>query len=313
MDEKKEVPHSQSRFLQQRLPACHPRFSPCVSSIFYLAISVISLIFAICYLLANQDLFEVVTRYDDVCDGKATCQVTVHFDKDIKSQLFVYYELSKFYQVNFMYTSSKSWKQLEGEFVEESDLKKCNPLLKDSNDIVYAPCGTVPLSVFNDTFQFDSKLPKFTDEGITIPSIWKFFKQTNEKYPKAGAWLDNNTLFEDGQQNERFVNWIQTAAFPKFRKLWAKTSNDVDIPKGDYVVTITNNFPVSSFKGTKSIVFTETSWTGGRNMFLPYFFFVVFGVSFAISIILAILYFTNAFPLYKAIANNDSPLHKKML
>ena len=35
-------------------------------------------------------------------------------------------------------------------------------------------------------------------------------------------------------------------------------------------VTVDSRFMVSSFEGTKSIVFATTSWLGGKNLFLAY-------------------------------------------
>ena len=310
--ERKKIPYQNSRFLQQHLPACRPRFTPLVSAFFYLAISAVSLILGLVYFLYDRDVFEAIVRYDDVCGSLSTCSVNLEVDRDLSGEIFVYYELTNFYQVNYMFTTSKSWPQLEGEFVSFGNLDDCTPLVGD-NGTANAPCGAVPMSLFNDTFDFDARLPQFTDSGVAISSIRDLYRPTNPQYQGQNTWLDNNPMFPGGQTNERFVNWIQTAAFPKFRKLWGRTGQDVSVTKGNYTITIQNNFPVESFDGTKSIVFAQTSWAGAKNSFLGIYFLVVFAISFILAVVFIILYVLNILPLYKAIASNSNPLQRKIV
>jgi hypothetical protein len=90
-----------------------------------------------------------------------------------------------------------------------------------------------------------------------------------------------------GVNSDRFQVWMRTAALPKFRKLYAKITDN--IKKGDVVsFNVEANFDVSKFKGTKSLVLTTTTWFGGKNDFLGTCFLVVgticliFGVGFFI-------------------------------
>lgn len=90
-----------------------------------------------------------------------------------------------------------------------------------------------------------------------------------------------------GVNTDRFQVWMRTAALPKFRKLYAKITDD--IKKGEVIkFDIQANFDVSKFKGTKSLVLTTTTWFGGKNDFLGTCFLVVgticlvFGVAFFI-------------------------------
>ena len=306
-----EIPHSKSKFLQQRLPACRPIMTPFISVIFYLCMCAVSLGLGLGYYFANVNVWELSIRYDDKCGNNISCLIDIDVEEDIEdSELFLYYELTKVYQDNFMFTSSKSWAQLEGKYATDKEIKKCTPYREDENGII-APCGTVPLSLFNDTYTFDSNFPQFTDEGIAIPSVKKIYKQTNEKYTEPNAWLINNPMFPGGQLNERFINWIQTAAFPNFRKLWGRTNKKVSLKKGTYQVLIENNFPVSSFKGTKSLIIAETSFSGGHSMFLAWFFIAVCIASGAIAVVVLLLNTMNCFPLYRAIAQGSSPNEDK--
>ena len=307
MTEATEAPHSKSKFLQQRLPACRPIMTPFISIILYICICVVSLGFGLGYYFSNVNIWEVKIRYDDQCDNRNSCSIEFEVEEDIEDkELYVLYELTRFYQDNFMFTSSKSWAQLEGEFASNKQLKKCAPCRENENGVI-APCGAVPLSLFNDTFTFSSGFPEFNENDIAIPSILKIYKQTNEKYKEPNAWLRENPMFPGGQRNERFINWIQTAAFPKFRKLWGKTNGKVSLRKGTYRVYIENNFPVSSFKGTKSLIITETSFSGGKSMFLAWFFIAVCVASGFIAVLVFFMHLMNCFPLYKAIAQESNP------
>jgi hypothetical protein len=62
---------------------------------------------------------------------------------------------------------------------------------------------------------------------------------------------------------EDFIVWMRIAGLPDFLKLRYIISTP--LVKGDVVtINIANNYNVSSFGGTKSIVMSTTSWLGGN-------------------------------------------------
>jgi len=79
--------------------------------------------------------------------------------------------------------------------------------------------------------------------------------------------------------------WMRTAGLPDFKKL--NKIIDGTLSKDEVVrVTIQNVYPVQDFSGTKSIVFSTTTWIGGKNDFLAIAYLVVGGIC----ILLAILF-----------------------
>jgi hypothetical protein len=300
--ESPEIPFEHSTFMQQQLRAWRPFLTPIGTAIIYGCLALITLLFAILLSMSSSSTWEQEIRYDDPARLDHVHSVTLHIPKDLDATLYVYYKLTNFYQNNFMYGSSKSWLQFEGEHPDPDDLSSCEPLLK-SNGMILSPCGALPTSLFNDSFEFPA-LFGITSEGIAIPSFAKYFKSTNTEYSDNESWIDE-TAFPDGQIHERFINWAHLAAFPSFRKLWGKTPGPVKVPMGDYEIVINDRYPVASFEGSKSIVVAEANWAGGKNGFLGTFFFVLFGISTALAILFLALHLTNALPLYKALKAED--------
>jgi len=67
--------------------------------------------------------------------------------------------------------------------------------------------------------------------------------------------------------NEEFIVWMRTSGLPTFRKLHRVINTD--LKKGETIqITVNDVFPVSSFSGSKKIVFSTTAWIGGKNTFL---------------------------------------------
>lgn len=297
------IPHSQSKFRQQRVPACKPFLTPLFASIIFGIFAIISIAIAVPYWMASQELVEYSTEYKT-----GDTQIEIDVKKDIKGKIRMYYELSNYYQNNFLYSSSKSWNQLMGKSFKDSDNSKCAPV-KEEDGKVYAPCGAVALSVFNDTFS-----PPFEIQttGITQKNYKKVYKPIGSGYNtnNSNFWMDE-TIFPGGQTNEHFINWAQIAAFPTFRKLWAIIPLD-ELKAGKYQIGVNSIYDVESFGGKKRLVIANTNWIGGKNDFFGIFFFVMCGINFLAFVVFLILHLTNAMPLQRSIIREESVINESL-
>jgi len=74
--------------------------------------------------------------------------------------------------------------------------------------------------------------------------------------------------------NEEFIVWMRTSGLPDFRKLHRIINKD--LKSGDEITLKINNvFPVEAFDGEKKVVFSTTTWIGGKNNFLGWAYIVV--------------------------------------
>jgi hypothetical protein len=157
-----------------------------------------------------------------------------------------------------------------------------------------SPCGLIAASLPTDKFTVQTTGLTMKEKGIAWPSDDDRFNPPacksagtcaskigyqsmylDEMYPtmadgSAGSGWD---LAAEGVENEHFQVWMKTAALASFRKLYGII--DADVPKGTLTVRVDNNFDVSAFGGTKSIVVGNTSWIGGKNGRLGLLFIIV--------------------------------------
>jgi hypothetical protein len=297
-----KLPFKDSLFRQQMLPACRPFLTPLGAVLVYGVFCLACCICGSVLITHNGSFWEQEIRYDNQSALGTSLSVTLTVDRDISNQLFVYYQLTSLYQNSFLYGSSKNWPQLNGECPNPADMDKCEPKLYQGNAIL-APCGALATSIFNDTFTFDPSFPDLTTNRISLPTFAKFFHPVNSEYGPSSQWLPD--IFPRGQTDERFINWMHLSALSSFRKLWAKTNGKVRLTKGEYTVSISNDYPTGSFGGAKSIVVAEATWSGAKNPFLGVWFFVLAAVSFALAVTFGVLYLLDALPLFKVIADDS--------
>eukprot|EP00601_Ochromonadales_sp_CCMP2298_P033850 CAMPEP_0173363024 /NCGR_PEP_ID=MMETSP1144-20121109/22151_1 /TAXON_ID=483371 /ORGANISM="non described non described, Strain CCMP2298" /LENGTH=342 /DNA_ID=CAMNT_0014312919 /DNA_START=48 /DNA_END=1073 /DNA_ORIENTATION=+ len=154
-----------SDFAQMRLKTRPGEFKP----IYFAAFLFLA---AVCFLSAGstlysqaQGVYEAHYTYDAgseyACSissnnvGK-TCQVSFTITQALPGPLYLYYELSNFYQNHQRYYQSRSIAQLQGSNLDSSSVSlDCNPLYKNGS-LLLNPCGLIANSFFTDTFTLDT-------------------------------------------------------------------------------------------------------------------------------------------------------------
>eukprot|EP00003_Mantamonas_plastica_P011110 TRINITY_DN2069_c0_g3_i2.p1 TRINITY_DN2069_c0_g3~~TRINITY_DN2069_c0_g3_i2.p1 ORF type:complete len:359 (+),score=80.11 TRINITY_DN2069_c0_g3_i2:99-1079(+) len=295
-------------FKQQRLPAWQPILTCRTVVPTFLAVGVVFCIIGAVLLAASESVVESDPLvYHDKCtiSSNATCTQVINVPTDMEPPVYMYYQLSNFYQNHRRYVKSRNDAQLAGEVVQDFDLlEDCRPLRSKNEESstnpadFYFPCGLVPNSLFTDVFTNLRK--KGSSSSITLKKegiAWASDRTSGKFKDNAAApGLNPPALgYRPKFTDEDFIVWMRTAGLPKFRKLYRIINEKV--PKGEYEIDIKNLYKVSDFKGTKTIMLSTTSWMGGKNPFLGYAYIIVGGLCVLLGIAFALYNKSNNRPL----------------
>lgn len=130
----------------------------------------------------------------------------------------------------------------------------CSPYDNPDSTKVYAPCGVIANSIFNDSFSFTYYGATKTGSGTAISLentgiAWE--SDVFNRYGNPASWtdtvkpkswsknvyqLDTTDATNNGYKNQDLIVWMRTAALPKFRKLYRIKSHGLSA--GYYKVTI---------------------------------------------------------------------------
>uniref|UniRef100_A0A7S2TZW9 ALA-interacting subunit n=1 Tax=Lotharella oceanica TaxID=641309 RepID=A0A7S2TZW9_9EUKA len=275
------LPHDK-KWKQQQLPAWQPIATPRSTVITLLLTGSLLVIIGSVLVSSNNQITQIVERYDNRCDlGATRCNISMNINEEMENSdnpLHFSYGLTNYYQNFRRYVKSRSDWQLADV---EGTLETCEPLENYDNGTTgrrtLYPCGLVANSYFNDTFRAFYCPPNSDTCELLTGNDWKstdiaWQSDVDTKFRSRPLASDETNVGPQGfalppVDNENFIVWMRAAGLPTFRKLYSTV--DRSFQKGGTVlVEITNNYPVSSFDGTKSIILEEVNWMYGKNSFL---------------------------------------------
>jgi LEM3 (ligand-effect modulator 3) family / CDC50 family len=256
-------------FNQQNLEGFQPLLTPGSLALTFFTAALVLYALGVPIYLESENVQEYSVDYED-CKSHI-CSIHIQVTKNIPGPVFFYYKLTDFYQNHRLYLRSKSYAQLRNGSPIQTELNYCSPAKYNSDFVGYynsskdlnpgeiaRPCGMIARSVFNDSFN-------------AIGYTFNFDKIvfSNDK----NVYVDHDPETEWRSIDNHLIVWMKPAIFADFRKLWGVI--DQDIPAGSLEVQVTNNYNVSSWKGTKGIVISNSSVFGGKNPLLGIVFIAV--------------------------------------
>eukprot|EP00668_Euglena_longa_P041490 GGOE01054627.1.p1 GENE.GGOE01054627.1~~GGOE01054627.1.p1 ORF type:complete len:394 (+),score=118.66 GGOE01054627.1:41-1183(+) len=158
-------------FKQQRLPAWQPILSPPWVICCFFLVAVVFIPIGALVIVASGQVVEYEVQYAgdaSSCKNPAAgvrCEewVSITLKADMEPPVYMYYKLENFYQNHRRYAKSRSDTQLSGSSVDYGSISDCEPVrypgeLQSTGSAgsgisnLYAPCGLIAWSMFNDSF-----------------------------------------------------------------------------------------------------------------------------------------------------------------
>ena len=301
-----------SDFQQQRLKAWQPLLTPLYIVATFLLIGVLFCVIGAVILTTTSGVVEVSKRYDNLGSSNSSsssfssssCDLptalsspspscfAVSIPETMSPPVYVYYQLTNFYQNHRRYVKSRSDGQLQGS--ASPPFTTCEPLASTGDGVSYYPCGLIAASMFNDTLNgtlctssdpssctdlsaatFASPdNPSWKKSGIAWASdVSDKFRATTPSYPYTNTSWDGHPLPD--VVDEDFIVWMRTSGLPRFKKLY-RAITDRALPQGSsLLLSVDDQFPVGQYGGEKWVVLSTTSWMGGKNTFLGWTYVAV--------------------------------------
>ena len=157
-------------FKQQNLPACRPILTPLSVAFIFLMVGIPFVVIGKQIQNESNKVVEVKSQYDGAgtpsefsacrinsAGESKNCEITIKVHEDVTAPVYLYYQLTNFYQNHRKYVKSMDRAQLMGCSSKSSSGKcasykvetMCDPLVKNGSKTL-SPCGLIANSIFND-------------------------------------------------------------------------------------------------------------------------------------------------------------------
>ena len=237
--------------------------------IIFIPLGIICCLIGYSLLQAKTNYSEVKKEYSSVCKIGNICELTIEIREKMKFPIGVLFEITNFYPSHWKLISSRSDKQLLGKYVSFDGMKKCVPYRSIRDDPERAnwilPCGLQAHTFFNDTFEIEDFRLSLIDQqktGIRVKPLNALYR--GNLWP----WPDVSTML-------RFSMWMDSAAFPNFRKLYGVMQSEYEyLEPRNLTVYIMNFYNNTAFSGTKSVVLTTMGESPQSMLYLSILFII---------------------------------------
>lgn len=198
MDPDKPNKPKDSPFKQQKLKSWNLKMKKEALGWVYIGAGLFFIVIGSLIIVQSNGVIEHKLRYDNIDECKVvlnapvTCTILLDLDSEMKSPIFIYYEISNMYQNHRRYNQNLDILQLMGntrsvgeidsncspiKTVHDLDFPVNNPQLAPNS--VANPCGLVAKSVFNDSYFISSAnlgavRVQFNDISLSVDRDEKF-------------------------------------------------------------------------------------------------------------------------------------------
>ncbi|KAK8809820.1 hypothetical protein WA158_000763 [Blastocystis sp. Blastoise] len=248
MDSKDEIkPRKHNSFLEQTFGAKIISFTPnCIIALFF-SLFAVFLVFGISITVLTMNNYEKVIPYDGedvISDCQISknnedkiCRITFDIDQELKSPVYIYYELDHFYQNHRQYMESRSHSQLQGLQKDNNTYEReCKQKVRNEmTQQILWPCGLAANSLFNDVYSLENSTLTWSEKDISLPIDRKLYKNPSFYGDSNYQWIYqtypmsihkdqesdplSSATYGGGVLDEHFVVWMKLSAYSSFRKI----------------------------------------------------------------------------------------------